>query len=142
MTPDALAQLQARAYEHMVPWSARDFADLLAQPGIHLFTQPHGFLLARLIADEAEILALATDPTQQRHGIATRLMGALTTAAWNEGVARIFLEVAARNVEAIAFYTRHGFETSGRRRGYYRLPQGGKDDAIIMVRTVTQGHSP
>lgn len=134
MTPEALAALQARAYEYMAPWVAADFAALLAQDGTRLFSRPNGFVLARFALDEGEILALATDPAHQRQGIASGLLGDLQKAATTEGVRRIMLEVAARNAPAQAFYTRHGYREIGLRRAYYRLPDGRQDDARVMAR--------
>lgn len=68
MTPQDLAALQDRAYKDMRPWSAADFKSTLAQPTTHLEHSAQGFLIAQVIPDEAEILALATDPHHQRRG--------------------------------------------------------------------------
>ena len=66
MTPEVLAALQARAYTHMAPWKARDFADLLARPTTLLCAVPQAFCLGQVVVDEAEILALAADPAHPR----------------------------------------------------------------------------
>ncbi|SDY73650.1 GNAT family N-acetyltransferase [Citreimonas salinaria] len=134
MTPDALAAMSARAYRHMRPWSARDFRDALAAPGALLTTAPGAFVLGRAIADEAEILALAADPATQRTGQASAALAAFETAARARGATRLFLEVAARNAPARAFYAARGFAEAGRRRAYYRLPDGMTDDALILTR--------
>lgn len=134
MTPEALAELSARAYRHMRPWTARAFADTLAAPASLLVATDHAFVLGRVVADEAEILALATDPGHQRRGAARRLLDQFETRARTRGAVRVFLEVAATNHPARAFYAARGYAETGRRRAYYRLPQGGTDDALILAR--------
>ncbi|MGY9047494.1 MAG: GNAT family N-acetyltransferase, partial [Rhodobacterales bacterium] len=108
-TPDALATLQASAYRDMSPWSARDFTDLLEHPTSLLSVRPHAFCLGRVIVDEAEILALATDPDHQRRGLGTAILMSFLSEAAGRGAAMTFLEVAASNAPAIAFYQHHGF---------------------------------
>jgi ribosomal-protein-alanine N-acetyltransferase len=141
MTPEALARLQARAYRHMTPWRAQDFADLIGLSTTRLLTRPHGLLLARIVVDEAEILALATDPDHQRQGIARALLETFQGQAVAEGVTRVFLEVASRNQPAQAFYQALGYREAGRRRDYYADPAGGRDDAVLMTRALPADHA-
>lgn len=141
MTPEALAALQARAYRHMAPWPASGFADLLELPTTRLITAPHGFLLARVVSDEAEILSLATDPEHQRQGIASGLLDRFETRAAAEGVLDLFLDVAGRNIPARSFYAAKGYVEAGLRRSYYKAPDGTRDDAVLMRRALTLGHA-
>lgn len=136
MTPEDLAALQARAYAHMEPWSAQDFADLLARPTTWLACAGHGFLLAQIVVDEAEILSLAVDPAFQRQGEARALLARLDAEASARGVTSLHLEVAAENAPARAFYDAQGFAEIGLRRGYYRGPDGSRGDAVLMKRAV------
>jgi ribosomal-protein-alanine N-acetyltransferase len=46
------------------------------------------------------------------------------------------LEVAADNAPALALYQRAGFETVGRRRGYYARIEGPAQDAVLMRRAL------
>ncbi|WP_146586413.1 ribosomal protein S18-alanine N-acetyltransferase [Puniceibacterium confluentis] len=142
MTPAELSALQSRAYLDMSPWSVQDFLDILSQPTTLLTTQPHGFCLGRVVLDEAEILALATDPDHQRQGCATGILERFLQSAAERGAVTVFLEVAASNAPARAFYRRHGFEQTGLRRGYYRQPDGTRTDALLMARPVTRGQHP
>lgn len=136
-TPAALAALAARAYRHMRPWTAGAFADTLAAPSSLLVATDHAFVLGRVIADEAEILALATDPDHQRRGAARAVLNGFETRAHARGAARVFLEVAAANHPARAFYAARGYAEAGRRRAYYSLPDGGTDDALILARPLS-----
>ncbi len=136
MTPDALAALCTRAYRHMTPWTAAQFAATLARPHALLHATPHAFVLGLVIADEADILALAADPDRQRKGEASRALAAFHAEAQGRGATQVVLEVAARNAPARAFYDRHGYGRTGLRRGYYRLPDGTSDDALILGRAL------
>ncbi|MGJ8602512.1 MAG: ribosomal protein S18-alanine N-acetyltransferase [Marivita sp.] len=141
MTPDAFAAIMDRAYVQMRPWSAQDIADTLANRHVQFLTHPQGGLIAQLVADECEILAIATNPDAQRQGIASALMQDLIALAETRNAARIFLEVAEQNHPARAFYALHGFAPLGMRRAYYTLRNGTKDDALLLSRPVAQRHA-
>ncbi len=56
-------------------WSATAVSDLLSMPGIHcllasLDDTPAGYLLARLVEDEGEILSVGVCPAYRRQGLA------------------------------------------------------------------------
>jgi [ribosomal protein S18]-alanine N-acetyltransferase len=93
-----------------------------------------GFLIARQVADEAEILNLAVNPQSRRTGHGSALLRGVLQAFQQRQVARAFLEVRESNVAAIAFYHKHGFVPTGRRNAYYSSPQ---EDALIMVKKLT-----
>ncbi|MBY6115131.1 ribosomal protein S18-alanine N-acetyltransferase [Mameliella alba] len=137
MTPDTLAEIAARAYRHMTPWTAAQFQATLSRPHALLTTCEHAFVLGTVIVDEAEILALAADPAFQRQGQASRALDSFHRQARAGGATRVFLEVAARNAPARAFYARHGYAETGLRKGYYARPDGPADDAVIMARTLS-----
>lgn len=134
MTPEDAAALFAAAYRHQAPWDSAAIAATLATKGARLFASPGGVLIARILGDEAEILALATDPAQQRSGVATALLAQFHEAAAQAGARTAFLEVAERNAPARALYARAGYAEIGRRPGYYRLPDGARDAAIVLQR--------
>ncbi|UYV36186.1 GNAT family N-acetyltransferase [Rhodobacteraceae bacterium D3-12] len=138
MTPDALATLHARAFARLRPWSAPEFASLLTSPHVFLVTLPHAFALGRAVADEAELLTIATDPAHQRSGMGTACLKAFETAAVDRGAAQCFLEVDSENTAALALYRRFGFTSTGRRADYYSLPNGMRADAILMAKPLTR----
>lgn len=141
MTPSELAALSARAYRHMQPWSEADFAATLSHPTALLTPGDGAFVLGRVIVDEAEILALATDPDRQRRGQGRAVLAAFERQAAARGAVTVFLEVAAANLPARGFYSACGYTETGRRRGYYRTPEGGRDDALLMAKALTFGHA-
>ena len=129
---ERLAALSARAYRHMSPWSATDFATTLARPVSLLATTDHAFVLGQVIVDEAEILALAADPAHHRTGEASRALAKFEATAQKRGARIVFLDVAAANAPARAFYAARGFEECGRRKAYYTRPDGERDDALLL----------
>lgn len=139
MTPTddaaALAALHAAAFES--PWSAGELAALLASPGVFALAEPgEGFVLARVAADEAEILTLAVAPGARRRGLGRRLTEAAAELAAARGAASLFLEVAEDNAAGRGLYAAAGFAETGRRPGYYARPGAAAVDALILVRKV------
>ena len=127
---DTLAAIHAEAFDS--PWNAAALADLLGQAGVFGIAAPRGFILCRVVLDEAEILTLAVRPEVRRQGLARRLTRAAGDTARGLGAERLFLEVAEDNVAARGLYAGAGFVETGRRRGYYETPQG-RTDALILV---------
>lgn len=127
-----LAVLHAAAFDE--PWGATALRDLMSQPGgFALGRAGEGFILCRVVADEAEILTLATSPDRRRRGLGRRLVEAAAGTAGRMGATRLFLEVAEDNAAARALYDRTGFVEVGRRRGYYARPGGPSVDALVLA---------
>jgi ribosomal-protein-alanine N-acetyltransferase len=137
MTPEDMAALHAACFTTPRPWGAQEFAQLLTQPGVFAVARPDGFALGRVIAGETELLTIAVDPSQRRQGAGRALMAAFETEALSRKGEAVFLEVAADNTAAIALYTSCGFADAGRRRGYYRRPDGTTLDALVMTRALS-----
>lgn len=128
-------------------WSAQSFAEILAMPGARGWLMsrgdmPIGFLLARFVRDEGEILLTGIVPAAQRHGHGGRLMRVLLESARDADVSALFLEHAAGNAAAAALYARFGFAKMGRRRAYYERRGGGREDAITLRCALGDGDAP
>jgi [ribosomal protein S18]-alanine N-acetyltransferase len=139
-----LAKLHAPLFPQA--WDAASFQQLLAHPGSTAFLarlgQPPkaelvGFILGQIAADEAEILTLGVRADRQRHGIAKRLVEALSRAAKNAEVRKLHLEVGASNAPALALYKKLGFQEAGRRKGYYERPGHAAEDAVALTLVLT-----
>jgi ribosomal-protein-alanine N-acetyltransferase len=133
----ALATLHAAAFDE--PWSADDILRFAEDRGGFALVAdaddtPAGFILCRMIAGEAEVLTLAVAPAARRRGIARALLEAAIVLA-RPTADTMFLEVAADNPGAAALYAGAGFETVGRRAGYYGRA-GGSVDALVMRRAL------
>jgi ribosomal-protein-alanine N-acetyltransferase len=140
MTPEALAILHARAFTTPRPWSAEEFAGWLADPLSFLLVEGDaGFLLGRAVAGEAELLTVAVAPESRGRGLGQRLVSRFLYQARLRGAEVAFLEVAEDNAPARATYARAGFAETGRRRGYYRTPEGRLVDALVLSRVLTDG---
>lgn len=140
MTPDALAAIHARCFTLPPPWNAGAFAGLLAAPQVVLLADPEarGFLLARVVADEAEVLTLAVDPAHRRQGIGAALLARFEVEMRARGAVTAFLEVSDRNPAARALYAAQGWQEAGRRRGYYRASGHAPADALILCKSIAQ----
>ncbi len=88
-----------------------------------------GFLAARKLTDEMEILNLAVALATRRQGIASQLLRTAMKWAAAEGIAKIYLEVRASNTAAKTFYQSHGFHAIGKRPNYYGDPP---EDALLL----------
>lgn len=93
-----------------------------------------GFIIAQIAADEAEILTIGVAPDRQRGGIGRQLVEGVARAATRSEARRLFLDVAAGNAPARALYAACAFVEIGRRKAYYTLPEGARDDALQLAR--------
>jgi [ribosomal protein S18]-alanine N-acetyltransferase len=119
-------------------WSHESYAALTEQPYLvwvaELNGRTVGFLAARVVSDEAEILNVAVDPMHRRAGIATALFHAAGAEFHRHKAMRIFIEVRESNKTAIDFYQSQRFVRTGLRAGYYRDPD---EAAVLMVNKLT-----
>lgn len=136
MTPAALAALHARCFTTPRPFTEDEFAALLAAPGVFLCDAPGGFALGRAAAGEAELLTIAVAPEVRRRGTGRALLDRFEAAAAAAGAVTAFLEVAEVNAAARALYAAGGWRRLGRRRGYYRLPDGAAVDALVLRKEI------
>jgi len=120
-------------------WTRSQCLGILPMSGVTLTVAEEageavGFALVRSVADESELLLIAVDPGHQHGGIGKRLLDHFIEEGRAQGIERLHLEVRDGN-PAVALYSSAGFEQAGRRRGYYRGPQGERHDALTLVLT-------
>ncbi|WP_448192102.1 GNAT family N-acetyltransferase [Azospirillum sp. sgz301742] len=112
------------------PWTADFIETLLGQPGtfgllaVDRDGEPVGFALARVVAEDSEILAIGVLHAARRGGLGRRLVDAVCAEVQQRGATALFLEVAEDNGAARALYAHSGFAQVGIRPGYYIRPQG------------------
>ncbi len=132
----AMAAIHRAAFPPEESWS-RDV--ILLQLGIPstfgLIHSLGGMVLARVAADEAEILTLAVSPEQRRRGLGSALLRAAMHRAAALGAHSMFLEVAVTNDAARALYDLLGFTEAGLRRRYYT----DGTDALVLRSTLPAG---
>lgn len=106
-----------------------------------------GFILARKVLDEIEIITFCVLPEYRRKNFGKLLMVELIKQAGiflqkefehndTENM-KIFLEVAEDNLAATNLYTSFGFKKISHRSKYYKKKDGKRVDANIMAFVVT-----
>lgn len=138
-----LQQIHALSFHH--GWSSDDFRSLIGQDTVFGFiARPErnpkaaaGFVLARLVIDEAEILTIAVAPNMQRQGIGHSLMDAVLRHLHHERATSLFLEVDQANEAAQALYRRLGFVKVGDRPAYYQT-ENESSAALVLRRALVQ----
>ena len=121
-------------------WNRGQVSDSLAFPHTHcrLITdgaspEAAGFTLVRAAPGEEELLLIAVRPERRGQGLGKKLLDQALADARSRGAERVFLEMRFNN-PAVALYRKAGFEPIGRRKDYYRLPDGNRIDAITFAR--------
>lgn len=122
-------------------WTRNQCLGILALPGVWLTIAtldgvPAGFALCRLIADEAELLLLATVPAMRRRGVAAALLRSVIADSAGQGARKLHLEVREGN-DAIKLYQGTAFIKVGERRDYYRGMTGQSFHAFTYSRELT-----
>jgi len=136
---DAVMEIMAAAFEPTFgeAWTRSQCAGILPMAGVCLRlasrdNRTAGFALMRAIADEAELLLIAVDPRSRKCGVGTALVDDFVALTRRSGARRLHLEVRDGN-PAIGLYLRAGFALVGRRRDYYRGPDGQTRDALTLA---------
>ncbi|MBQ4537752.1 MAG: ribosomal protein S18-alanine N-acetyltransferase [Lachnospiraceae bacterium] len=131
---EPLSIIEAESFS--MPWSAKDFADLLKRDYcVYLVAEVDGEVAGCLgmtdICHEGNIDNVVVAERFRGRGIATQLMETLFTEGEKRGVEAYTLEVRVSNAAAIHLYEKMGFVSEGVRPGFYERPV---EDALIMWR--------
>jgi ribosomal-protein-alanine N-acetyltransferase len=97
-----------------------------------------GFLVARRVGGDIEILNFAVHPEARRCGVGSALLRIALDWAEELNAEKALLEVRASNFAALQFYERRGFQIVGRRPRYYVSPI---EDALLLSAEVTGSRS-
>lgn len=117
------------------PWTEKLFSDSLER---HLCLVAEsaekivGFAVVQFVVDEASLLNIAVEPTQQKQGIGRLLLDEVLAQASAKKATTVFLEVRASNQRAIQMYQQAGFNEMGLRKNYYPSANG-KEHAVMMA---------
>lgn len=112
------------------PWSADDFAEL-KKSGCEVIASDNGFMVWRVVCDEAEIITIGVHPDARGGGIAAAMLTIAEEDIKKNGAIKIFLEVAENNHPARRLYEKYGYKQIGIRPKYYD-----GIDAILMEKTI------
>jgi ribosomal-protein-alanine N-acetyltransferase len=128
-------ELEQTVYPH--PWSMANFVDSLASAyQAWVLRDPDGellgYFLLMAIVDEAHLLNVAVSAERQGQGLGRFLLNQAVACARGLGMETMLLEVRPSNERALEIYRRYGFQTIGRRKGYYPAANQQREDAIVM----------
>jgi [ribosomal protein S18]-alanine N-acetyltransferase len=130
---DTILTIQ-QASPEVAQWTARDYARVVEGEMAGWVAEGtagvSGFLTARRVASDLEILNFAVREDVRRHGLGTLLLSEAVAWAMSFHAENAFLEVRASNSPALRFYERHGFRLAGRRPRYYAAPV---EDALLLT---------
>lgn len=128
---ESLAAMHRACFDD--PWSAGDLRAMLDSSGGYGVIAPgQGFAIARVAADEAELVSIGVLPERRGNGRGRALLDAVMRRAAERGAVQMHLEVAVDNPEAHGLYERAGFTQAGRRRAYYQRADG-RVDALVLT---------
>ncbi|MBN1324654.1 MAG: ribosomal protein S18-alanine N-acetyltransferase [Alphaproteobacteria bacterium] len=120
-----LEELHKICFPHK-SWSAVDFSDL-KKSGCEIIGSDNGFIVWRVVMDEAEIITIGVRPDFRKTGMAAAMLTIAENEIKKSNVKKIFLEVAENNIPARKLYEKNGYKQIGIRPKYYD-----GIDAILM----------
>jgi len=115
-------------------WVKKDFFSFISnQNNIFILSNPKpvGYLKARVIRDEVEIISILIDKKFRKAGNGKIWLNKLLNIALKKKIQNIFLEVSVENQIAINLYKKFNFIKVGKRKNYY-FQHGRYIDADIM----------
>jgi ribosomal-protein-alanine N-acetyltransferase len=137
---EALVEIHAAGFRR--GWSADEIEGLIADDTVFSLVlrretlfgarRPHGFILIRTVADQAEVLTIAVAPSSRGRGYGRQLMEEALRCLYRDLVPEIFLEVDEGNRSAVSLYQSLGFVEVGRRKGYYSDGKGPGGTALVL----------
>ena len=135
--PDLTEVMAIERQAYPVPWTHGNFVDSLAAGyPAEVLRGPRAELLGYWVAmpgvDEMHLLNITVSPAWRGRGLAVAMLDRLVEACRRGGLTQLWLEVRVSNERAREVYRRYGFTEVGRRRAYYPVPQGPREDALLM----------
>ncbi len=139
--PDLTEVTAIERQAYLVPWTHGNFVDSLAagyaaevlrasRPGAR--AELLGYWIAMPGVDEMHLLNITVAPAWQRRGLAVAMLQRLVAECRRRGLTQLWLEVRVGNERAREVYRRYGFAEVGLRRAYYPVPEGPREDAVLM----------
>jgi [ribosomal protein S18]-alanine N-acetyltransferase len=132
----AIAALHAASFRR--GWNEQEVEGLLSDRHVLTHramsgTRLAGFIMSRLVEDQAEILSVAVAERERGRGVARRMLDLHLRRLAGLGALTVFLEVDEHNDPALRLYHRAGFREVSRRPNYYPWT-GGKAAAALVLR--------
>src|SRR5262249_46620391 len=139
--PDLTEVIAVERLAYPMPWTHGNFVDSLAAGyPAEVLRGPRAELLGYWVAmpgvDELHLLNITVAPLWQGRALAVTMLDRLIGECRRRGLTQLWLEVRVSNNRAREIYRRYGFAEVGKRRAYYPVPQGPREDAILMSLSV------
>ena len=135
--PDLTEVMAVERQCYPVPWTHGNFVDSVAASyPAEVLRGPRAALLGYWVAmpgvDEMHLLNITVAPAWQGRGLAVAMLDRLVALCRARALPQLWLEVRVSNERAREVYRRYGFAEVGRRRAYYPVQQGPREDAVLM----------
>ncbi|MFG6467728.1 ribosomal protein S18-alanine N-acetyltransferase [Roseateles sp. BYS87W] len=135
--PDLTEVMAVERHAYPVPWTHGNFVDSLAADyPAEVLRGPRAELMGYWVAmpgvDEMHLLNITVAPAWQGRGLAVQMLDRLVEVCRTRQLTQLWLEVRVSNLRAQAVYARYGFTEVGRRRAYYPVVSGPREDALLM----------
>ncbi|MBO5055502.1 MAG: ribosomal protein S18-alanine N-acetyltransferase [Lachnospiraceae bacterium] len=129
---EAVSRIEQETFS--MPWSARDFLEMVEADYAHYYVAEADGEIAgccgiRNMAGDGEITNVVVAEKFRQRGIGRSLLEYMLKKAPEFGIGDCTLEVRVSNMPAIHLYESLGFKGEGIRPGFYDKP---KEDALIM----------
>lgn len=133
--------IERGGYSH--PWSEGVFRDCF-RPDYRLWAHTEAgelqaYAVVAHLFDEAHLLNLCVGRAHRKAGVGRQLLRFLIKVAFDEGMARLILEVRRSNKPAITLYESEGFQLIGERPGYYPGVHE-REDALVFALDSVKEH--
>lgn len=116
-------------------WKAQSVRETLEHSGLFFLAKESGKTIGHIglsfICGEGYVLTLAVKKEYRHKNAATLLLNRAVSAAFDEDMDFLSLEVRKSNDDAVRLYERLKFKIEGIRKDFYEDP---KEDALIMTR--------
>ena len=134
---DGVVEVEKTAFP--IPWPKSSFEDELKNMLAYYYVAKiQGRVIAYIgmwfVMDECHITNVAVHEDYRRQKIASKLIERMLDECKEHGTTYIELEVRENNIAAQKLYSNFGFVEECVRKGYYKNPNGTRENAIIMVR--------
>lgn len=131
---EELSRIEAESFS--MPWSAKDFSDLLTHSYcFYVVAEAEGKVVGCCgfteSCREGNIDNVVVDAVYRGKGVAQKMLRELIARGEAAGIEAFTLEVRVSNEAAIHVYEKLGFRSAGIRPGFYEKPV---EDAMIMWR--------
>ncbi len=122
------------------PWTLGIFRDCLRIGYVcQVYENESGILgygVMSVAAGECHILNICVHPDYQRRGLGQAMVEHLLDIAVRNKARMAFLDVRISNETARHLYQVLGFNEIGERNDYYPAPGGGRENALVLAKTL------